>query len=274
MALCGLLGLIFISPTLYQVLFPEVKPVQVVIQELKADSVLATMETSSAVKVVDVEPVPFDPNTTSEERLTSMGMPVFLVKRIVNYRNKGGKFRTKDDLRKIYGMPEDLYGKLSEYILLPDSLELKKRKGEDESRAFRPTVNHTPFVIDMNAADTVEWQKINGIGSTLSKRIVRFRDKLGGFAMKEQLFEVYGLDSGVVEANWEKWELTTSCKKIPVNLASEEELASHPYIGRKLAKVIVNYRKQHGNYQKAEDMLSIGMLEKEKWEKLRLYLEF
>lgn len=273
LALCGLLVLISVSPTLYQIFRPETKPIHVVIQELKADSLLTVMESRTIKKSVKADPFPFDPNTADEDDLKEMGMPPFLAKRIVNYRNKGGKFKTKKDLRKIYGMPEGLYSRLEEYIQLPDSLNLTRKK-EDAPKYESPKANYKALVIDINAADTSEWQKINGIGRAFSKRIVKFRDRLGGFASKEQLYEVYGLDSGVVQANWEKFELRTPCKKISVNASPEEELASHPYIGRKLAKVIVNYRKQHGDYQKAEDLLSIGMLEKGKWDRLRPYLEF
>jgi len=274
LALCVLLVVIFTIPALYRILRPETEPIEFTIQELKADSLLEVMEVSSNLsKVVAVKPFLFDPNIVEESELMQMGMPAFLARRIVKYRSKGGKFKVKGDLRRIYGMPETLFVQLKDYIQLPDSTE---RKGHYAARpeSTQSKRVYKAFSIDMNTADTLDWQKIDGIGNTLSKRIIKFRDKLGGFARKEQLFEVYGLDSVVVKTNWEKFELTTPCKKIPINLASEEELAGHSYVGRKLAKVIVNYRKQHGEYKKAEDMLSIGMLDKEKWEKIVDYLQF
>ena len=274
LALCVFLVVIFALPALYRAFRPETEPIGFTIQELKADSLQEVMDTpSNSRKVVTVKPFPFDPNTAEESELTQMGMPVFLAKRIVKYRDKGGKFRVKGDLRRIYGMPETLFVQLKDYIQLPDSVEQKGKKVTYPEPLSSQRV-YKALSIDMNTADTLDWEKINGIGNTLSKRIIKFRDKLGGFARKEQLYEVYGLDSSVVKTNWEKFELTTPCKKIAINSALEEELAVHPYVGRKLAKVIVNYRKQHGDYKKAEDLLAIGMLEKEKWEKMLDYLQF
>ena len=42
-------------------------------------------------------------------------------------------------------------------------------------------------------------KQIYGIGSVLSKRIVRHRDLLGGFHSKSQLLDVYAMDTNVYE---------------------------------------------------------------------------
>lgn len=52
--------------------------------------------------------------------------------------------------------------------------------------------------IELNVADAQAFQKLAGVGPVLSQRIVRFRDALGGFSSVEDLYDVYGLDSSVV----------------------------------------------------------------------------
>jgi competence ComEA-like helix-hairpin-helix protein len=56
-----------------------------------------------------------------------------------------------------------------------------------------PRFNYNTVRIDINRADTTEWKRLKGIGSVLSKRIVKYRDKCGGFKSIEQLRKIYGL---------------------------------------------------------------------------------
>ena len=48
-------------------------------------------------------------------------------------------------------------------------------------------------------ADAQDLEVLPGLGPVLSKRIVRFREMLGGFHDIDNLYEVYGLDSNVVD---------------------------------------------------------------------------
>jgi competence ComEA-like helix-hairpin-helix protein len=266
---------VLLAPTLYDFLAPETAPIEVTIKELKVDSALAILRTEAKKENQMVALVAFDPNTATEKELMGVGFPSFLAKRTMKYREKGGRFRKKTDVKKLYGMSPELYSRLESYILLPDSLPYAKKgdpvKGTGSPRELG---DRKPFLLDMNSADTLEWKKIRGIGSVLALRIVKFRERLGGFAFKEQLFEVYGLDSAVVQDNWEVWTLKTSPKKLAVNTMTAEELAKHPYIGKKNATLLVRYREQHGEFQKPEDLLAIKILDPMKVRRLAPYLEF
>ncbi|NCC98152.1 MAG: hypothetical protein EOL95_00410 [Bacteroidia bacterium] len=97
--------------------------------------------------------------------------------------------------------------------------------------------------IELNSADTTELKSLRGIGSGFAHRIVKFRNKLGGFYCKEQLLEVYGLDENIY--NLIKDEVlvdASTIKKIKVNELSIKELKSHPYISYYQALAIVNLR--------------------------------
>jgi DNA uptake protein ComE-like DNA-binding protein len=102
-------------------------------------------------------------------------------------------------------------------------------------------------MVDMNTADTTILKKVPGIGSAYAKRIVKFRDLLGGFYSVNQLAEIYGMDEERFNA-LKTWFMADSLqiKKINVNELTMDELNKHPYIDYKQAKVIIQLRKQKG----------------------------
>ena len=68
------------------------------------------------------ERFPFDPNTATKQELMRLGLFEYMAERIINYRSKGGEFRVKSDLNKIYKFPQKLYTDLAPFIQLPDSI--------------------------------------------------------------------------------------------------------------------------------------------------------
>lgn len=215
----------------------------------------------------------FDPNETTSEEFVSLGFSERLASRIINYRNKGGKFRIKSDLLKMYGMDSSHYAILVPYIELPETYQ----KPEFEKKEFaerKPYEKPKPQLFNLNEADTIQLDKIYGIGSKLALRIVKYRDKLGGFISHDQLKEVYGLDTAVIK----KIVLASylpdppAVKKINLNTADEKILAAHPYFGRKIASAIVAYRFQHGNFKSVDDLSRIPLIDKNNLGKLFPYV--
>jgi competence ComEA-like helix-hairpin-helix protein len=226
----------------------------------------------------------FNPNTATTEELQNLGIAKFLAQRIVNYREKGGKFRVKADFKKMYGLSEEKFDELEDFIELPDKQEDNKKNFENATKNSNtnfpitaPTSNYAPkkpVKFDFNNADTAQLKNIRGIGTVLAERIVKFRNSVGGFHSAEQLKEIYGLQPEVIDellkyAIWDK-----NFTKINVNTADEAQLKSHAYIGYKVAGVLIAYRKQHGNFKTADDLLKIRVLDSQKLEKLKPYLEF
>jgi competence protein ComEA len=230
---------------------------------------------------------PFDPNHASTDQLEELGMPQFMAKRIDKYRSKGGKFRKKEDLLRIYDFPADLYNKLEPYITLASTPARSVAFQPPEARAstsfkpgppraeFKSYVKPTIAPFDINTADTTQLIRLKGIGSKLSLRILKFRDGLGGFYSEKQFAEIFGLDS-VALSELNKYARTiTPVRKLNINTATPEQLNSHSYLrNRKLATIIVNYREQHGPYQSAEDLKKVRILDEKTIEKLSPYLEF
>lgn len=131
-----------------------------------------------------------------------------------------------------------------------------------------------PF--DINYADTIQLKKLRGIGPVLSKRIIKFRDVLGGYVSKDQLAEVYGLQDSVL---WQMDSLIFISEdfepsKININETAERELSKHPYISRSMAKALVNYKFQHGAFTSIEELSNIHLIDSLTLVKITPYISF
>ncbi len=225
---------------------------------------------------------PFNPNQISAEQWQQLGTPRFIAERIIKFRNKGGSFRIKSDVRKIYDFPDTLYQQLLPYIQLPETADKNSIASNDKTPpSFKP-FDHSeksfskPTRFNLNTADTNQLKAIRGIGTGLSRRIIKYRDALGGFANLTQVREVYGLDSLVVDELLKYAYLPESqpTQKLKINYATVDELDAHPYITPRLAKIIVAYRLQHGAYRSASDLANIKILDQTTLQKIAPYLSF
>lgn len=226
----------------------------------------------------------FDPNLATVEQFQALGMPRFIAERIEKYRSKGGKFRKKEDLQKIYGLQPALYEKLEPYITLareeskPQNQATLTSAAEVSTVAVAPKSNHfskpVEVVFDINTADTTQLIRLKGIGSKLAARIVKFRDGLGGFVSETQFSEVFGLDSLALGELNRLARVKSPVKKININTASPEDLDRHPYLSRRQSEIIVRYREQHGAFQSEEDLLKIKILDEKLVSKIAPYLTF
>lgn len=127
-------------------------------------------------------------------------------------------------------------------------------------------------ILNLNLADSTELKLLPGIGNSYSKRIVKYREKLGGFYAIDQLLEVYGVDTPLFNNIQLYLQLDSFTRKLNLNLSEVNDLQTHPYISYKQAKAIVQYRNQHGPFMAFEDVLRIYVLD-EKWlRKTRPYL--
>jgi competence ComEA-like helix-hairpin-helix protein len=241
------------------------------------DSLVALWESDKVPEIPDSlnrEPslFYFDPNKTTVESFIALGFSQREATRIIRYREKGGKFRIKSDLLKIYGVDSTFYLRIHAFIALPERAPIQNEHKPSERPIL--TVKKAFEKFDLNTADTSQLKAIYGIGEKLSLRIVKYRDVLGGFVTTDQLKEVYGLDSIVIDRLIENSIMRTDFQPIKVNIntASEKQLSRHPYLS-KVAKAIVAYRFQHGDYKSVEEIRQITNLEERTIEKIVPYLK-
>lgn len=217
----------------------------------------------------------FDPNSITATEWKKLGLSDKQSKVILNYLAKGGKFYKKEDLKKIYSITEKDYARLEPYITIKEhstNIAVSNPKAENFAQS---TEKRSAARININLADTVAFKSLRGIGSVLASRIVKFRDALGGFHSVEQIKEVYGLSeetfsSIVAHLAMEQHQI----KKLQINKLGVTELVQHPYINRKQAQLIVNYRDEHGPYSDMSHLSKNKGLDPDFLRKIEPYLEF
>ncbi|MGZ5254055.1 MAG: ComEA family DNA-binding protein, partial [Flavitalea sp.] len=127
-------------------------------------------------------------------------------------------------------------------------------------------------VIEINSAGMEEFESLPGIGIKLAERIIKYRDKLGGFHSSEQVAETFGLQDSVFKIIRGRLNCDGKVKKIPINLVSSKELSEHPYFRGKLSTLLFNYRKEHGPFTTMEDLAKIPMINDQVLGKIRPYI--
>ncbi len=215
-------------------------------------------------------PFLFNPNGLSNENWRKLGLKDWQIKVIKNYEAKGGRFYNKEDLKKIYGIDENLYMKLEPYITIPQSqLSRKEPPGTSRSMASKQ------LLIDINKADTNMLMELRGIGPAFARRIVKYREKLGGFYSVDQLLEVYGFDSqrlGLIKEQCTVGE--GPYRMIPINTVSAQEIKYHPYLSYELAKQLIDARIQKGGFRSVLDIKGVPEISDEVLRKIIPYFNF
>jgi competence ComEA-like helix-hairpin-helix protein len=128
--------------------------------------------------------------------------------------------------------------------------------------------------IDINTADSAAWVALNGIGPGFAKRIMTYREKLGGFYQVDQLKEVYGLDSLWVKENKALLKVGAGVYRFLAINQVEWKDFKHPYLPYGQSKVVLAYRKQHGVLKDFEALEKIQLLDLVAWKRLKPYLSF
>jgi DNA uptake protein ComE-like DNA-binding protein len=123
-------------------------------------------------------------------------------------------------------------------------------------------------LVEINSADTIRLLDLTGIGPAFARRIVKYRDMLGGFALKEQLLQVYGMDSARFLGFVSEITVDTSqIRRLNVNEAPFKELLRHPYLDFDQVKALCNYRDRKGEIYNLSELWTAGILPDtlEKW---------
>jgi len=223
----------------------------------------------------------FDPNTLDAAGFKQLGLPDKTIHTILNYRSKGGHFWKPDDLRKIYGLRQEDADKLIPYIRIAGQRQTFIKSGKEQI-SYKPK----PAAIDINTATVEQWKALPAIGDVLSARIVKFRDKIGGFTSIAQVKQTYGLSDSAFQIIEPYLRLsgvpqqtatvipqrTIATNKININSASVNQLKSNSHIPEQVAQAIVIYRSQHGNFSSVEDIKKIVFINDEMYKQVAPFL--
>lgn len=216
----------------------------------------------------------FDPNTATFDDFVTLGLSKKISHTVINFREKGGKFYKKQDFKKIYALQASDYSRLEPYINIPAvAVEETDVPKPILAKAEAPKPKPAPVNININTATPDDWQKLYGIGPTYAKRIVKYREALGGFHAVSQVGETYGIADSTFQHIRPQLQFdAASVRTININIATKDDLAAHPYISWKKAKTIIAYRKEHGAFQSVQDVSKIRAISSDLFERLKPYL--
>jgi competence protein ComEA len=204
----------------------------------------------------------FDPNRATDNEFLRLGLSEKQIATIRNYQKKGGRFKAKEDFFRIYGLRDKQKELLADYMI------------------FEPAeTNQSPKIYlsaridtDINNADSVQLKQLPGIGDKLSKRIVKYRELLGGFYAVSQLKEVYGIQEQMVIQLQDQLTVDQSkIRKLDLNFASFNDLSRHPYLQKKLARQIVNFRTKYGSIKSLTVLRDSMILSMDDYNRLKPY---
>ena len=228
----------------------------------------ANAEINNTLPSTAIHLFPFNPNTITEAGLQQLGLRPKTILTLIHYREKGGQFRKPDDLRKIYGLRPEEANRLIPYVSIP-SKELAATSLKSATVSLQPTIpvtsatnfqssapaaSYTSFrklspgkqliATNINTATAADWKKFPGIGEVLSKRIVAFRNKLGGFQSVSQVQQTYGLPDSVFNLMLPYLYLDTAVVASPAVKTAKEQAATSAF-RRKPAQLSITLTARH-----------------------------
>jgi len=224
-------------------------------------------------KVTEIILFYFDPNTLDMDGWKKLGLRDKTINTILNYISKGGKFRTPEDIRKIWGLKKEEADRLIPYIRIkPD--ETYKTSANRTKQVINTNKNEKKSLLDINTVTAWQLKQIPNIGNSLPYKIVTYREKLGGYLFIHQLKEVYEMTDTLYHNILPYIQLIPiKIKKINLNKATEYDLSMHPYIDKNIAKAIVIQRTKYGTYNSIQELKTkIVFLKEEVFLKFEPYI--
>jgi competence ComEA-like helix-hairpin-helix protein len=207
----------------------------------------------------------FNPNTYTLTDWTNLGLSEKQSVVILKFTSRG--IYNEEDLKRIFVIPEVLFELIRDSVVYPERIQNTPNQESFKKQAKQ--IN----LINLNTADTTEFMKIYGIGAFYAKQIIRYREKLGGYLTKEQLFEVWKMTPEAYEKIKDHVFISEKdVKRININSVTIEELKVHPYLKWNQANSIVKMRIQRNGFKNIEEIKESVLIDSETYEKLFPYL--
>lgn len=211
---------------------------------------------------------PFNPNYITDFKGYQLGMSVEEIDKLLAYRKKGLFVNSTKQFQNVTEVNDSLLKAISLYFKFPDWVS------SDKNKVYEKPSKKVLVIKDINQVTTEDLKTINGIGDKLSARIIKYRDKLQGFSYNNQLYEVWGLDTIVVNKVLTEFKVINqpTIQKVNINTASFKEVLAIVYIDYELTKLIFNYRDEVAEIQSIEELKKIDGFPLEKFDRIALYL--
>lgn len=249
----------------------------------------------------------FDPNEADSTQLLSLGLAPFQVRSIYRYRAKGGRFSCKEDFKRVYRLTNEQWEHLSPLIRIDRKYQLVEPPvtiqqsttppSKDTSSSRKDTLTTESRtssssaakkgsyskryaaklsgdeLVNVNIADSALLCRIPGIGPYFARRILWYRNKLGGLVNVEQLLEIEDFPADAL-AWMEVGDTATTITKLHINKLSVRKLSKHPYMGYYRAAEIADYRRIHGSVPNVHALESMPHFTPEDIRRILPYISF
>ena len=208
----------------------------------------------------------FNPNFINDYKGYQLGLSTDELDRLYTYREKAKYVNTAEEFQEVTGVSDSLLLQIRPYFKFPQFA--------NKPATPKLVLTTNEVLTDLNTATVESLQRISGIGPVLSKRIIAFRNSLGGFLVTEQLLDVYGLKPEVAKKAMKEFKVLSipEIKKIPLNTATIEELAGLVYINYHLARKIVHHRNRIGGFDSIAQLTKIEDFPADRINRIKLYL--
>lgn len=270
-----LIIIVFIVPTLHEKFKPET-----IIDFSEFEAQLNQFESNITAKEQEKEQNTtisyfyFDPNNIDKEGLIRLGFSKRQASNLINYRKAGGVFSNPTDLKKIYSIDSTLFRNIKPYIQINIDKEISEtpqlsKKIPEEQKAN----SYESLIIELNTADSVDLIKLPGIGKVMARRIIDYRNFLGGFYQKEQLLEVFGLNKETYN-NIDDLIIIDAIhiNKININTVEFKTLNKHPYMSYANTKAIFKYRQLMGGFLSTTEIIENHLVDTATYIKIKNYV--
>ena len=246
--------------------------------DMNSEEVIAIQRELNSLRTIDIASkkpkiFPFNPNFITDFKGYTLGMSAEEIDRLLVFRKENKWINSVEDFKQVTKVSDSLLNKISPYFKFPDWVNNLKSKTKYVKRGFKDKTFKQKA--DLNIATHEQLEEVNGIGKAFSKRIIDYRNKLGGFTNDIQLYEVYGLDFQATNSILKEFTVKTPKKiiKMALNSISASDIATVPSISFDIAKRIWEYRILNEGIKSFSELDNIEGLTKRKLQGIQLYLK-
>ncbi|MDM1542969.1 helix-hairpin-helix domain-containing protein [Empedobacter sp. 189-2] len=236
----------------------------------------------------------FNPNDLPQQGWEKLGFSPKQAETIMKYKQIiGGKFTSKEQIRKCFVIDDEKYAEMNAYILLPE------KSKEDEKLSSKQIGKNIQYIkFNPNNYSEKDWQKL-GFSSKQAISILKYKTILGGqFKTKEQIKKCYiisdekyqemepyidlpnnveykaelpKVESKIVENKVEKIELT---EKFNPNNLNHEDWIKLGFTEQQVNTILKFKRSLGGKFKDAKTLKKCYAISEEKFNEIEPYLIF
>ena len=213
---------------------------------------------------------PFNPNFITDYKGYKLGMNSKEINRLLLYRAQNKWINSAKEFQNVTKVSDSFLHIISLNFKFPDWV---KNSNKTSVSLERPISFEDK--IDLNITTVNELQKVYGVGSVLSNRIIKLRDSfIGGFISDIQLQDVRGLTPETIENIRKQFSVKTprTYLKISLNTATVDQLVTIQHIDYELAYEIIELRMLKEGYKIIDELTKVKGFPTKKLEIIKLYL--